>query len=174
MAMYSGTTIENFNMIKQIIQEKEEKMLKLYPYLSQNKTMSQEEHENKAIEIMELIKDQIYQQLPNGKLNEMSPQETIQEGLRFINLVNEIYILGQQEKKILHEEDKSIQQLKQAEEQLQQATKQLRQAEEQLQQAKKQLEPTQEKLKLMNKQKNLFIDVLNSNKEIVLQKLIAE
>ena len=98
-------------------------MLQLYPYLSQDKIMSQKEHENKAIEIMELIKDQIYKQLPNGKLNEISPQETIQGGLRFVNLVNEIYILGQQSKKILHKEDKSIQQLKQAEEQLQQAKK---------------------------------------------------
>ena len=44
ISMYSGTTIENFNMIKQIIQEKEEKMLKLYPYLFQNKILSQEEN----------------------------------------------------------------------------------------------------------------------------------
>ena len=78
-------------------------MLKLYPYLSQNKILSQEENEKEAIKVMEQIKDQVYHrilnQVSNGKFNEISPQENIQEGLRFINLVNEIFILYQQEKK---------------------------------------------------------------------------
>ena len=70
---------------------------------------------------MERIKEQIYQQPSNVKLNEISIQEKIKGGLRFVNFVNEIYILGQQEKNILIEKDQSIQQLQQAEEQLQQA-----------------------------------------------------
>ena len=105
---------------------------------------------------MERIKDQ----LPNVKLNETSSQDNIQEGLRFINLANEIYILGLQEKKILQEEDQSIQKLKQAEEQLEHAKKQIRQTEEQLKQTKKKIRPMQEKL--------------NSNKMIVVQKLTTE
>ena len=154
--MYSEPTTENFNKIKQIIQEKEKKILEVYPYLSQDKILSQEEHEKEAVKVMERIK----YQLPNIKLNEISSPENIQEGLRFINLANEIYILSQQEKKILHKEDQSIQQLRQTEEQVQQATKQLRQAEEQLQQAKSQLEPMQENLKLINEQKTMFINAL--------------
>ena len=68
---------------------------------------------------MERIKDQVYHrilhQVSNGKFNEISPQENIQEGLRFVNLVNEIYALYQQETKILQEEDQSLQQLQHAE-----------------------------------------------------------
>ena len=147
MDMYFEPTIENFNKIKQIIQKNGEEMLKLYPYLSQDKILSQEEHETESKIVMEQIKDQVYrqihQQVSNKKFNEISPQEDIQEGLRFINLVNEIYILSQHEKKILQEEDQSLQQLRHAEEQLEQVKKQLRQANEQLQQAKKKLEPIQ-------------------------------
>ena len=132
--------------------------------------MSQEENEIEAIKVME----RIYDQLPNGKLNEASSQENILEGLRFVNLVNEIYILGQQEKKILHEEDQSIQQLQQAEEQVQRAKEQLQQAGKQLQQAKKKLEPIQEKLRLISQQEILFNDVFKHNKEIVMQKLTAK
>ena len=66
-------------------------MLKLYPYLSQNKILLQEENEKEAIKVMEQIKDQVYHrilhQVSNGKFNEISPQENIQEGLRFVNLV---------------------------------------------------------------------------------------
>ena len=102
MAMYSELTIENFNKIKQALRKNEEEIIKLYPYLSQNKILSQEEHETEAKIVMERIKDQVYhqihQQVSNGKFNEISPQEKIQEGLRFINLVNEIYILYQQKK----------------------------------------------------------------------------
>ena len=36
MAMYSEPTTENFNRIKQTLQENEQKVLELYPYLSQN------------------------------------------------------------------------------------------------------------------------------------------
>ena len=89
MAMYSEPTTENFNNIKQALQEREQKVLELYPYLSQNKILSQKEHENEAIKVMERIKDQ---QIPNGKFNEILPEENIQEGLTFVNLVNEIYI----------------------------------------------------------------------------------
>ena len=141
-----------------------------YPYLSQDKIMSQEEHEKEAVKVMEQIK----YQLSNIKLNETSSQENIQEGLRFINLANEIYILGQQEKKILQEKDQSIQQLQQAEEQLEHVIKQIRQAEEQLKQARKQLKPTQEKLRLINEQKLMFISAFQNNKMIVVQKLTAE
>ena len=118
--------------------------------------------------------EQIKYQLSNIKLNETSSQENIQEGLRFINLANEIYILGQQEKKILQEKDQSIQQLQQAEEQLEHVIKQIRQAEEQLKQARKQLKPTQEKLRLINEQKLMFISAFQNNKMIVVQKLTAE
>ena len=97
-------------------------MLKLYPYLFQDKILSQEEHETEAKKVMEQIKDQVYHQIHhqvlNGKFIKITPQENIQEGPRFINLVNEIYILSQHKKKILQEEDQSIQQLQQAEEQL--------------------------------------------------------
>ena len=176
--MYSEQTTENFNKIKQALQKNEEEMLKLYPYLSQDKIMSQEEHEKEAVKIMERIKDQvslrIYQQISNGKFNEISPQENIQEGLRFVNLVNEAYTLSQQEKKILKEEDQSIQQLQHAEEQLQQAKEQLHQAGKQLEQAKKKLIPIQEKLKLINQQKILFNDVFKQNKEIVMRKLTTK
>ena len=58
--MYSKPPTENFNKSKQTLQEKEQKVLSLYPYLSQNKILSQEKHENKAIKIMERIKNQIY------------------------------------------------------------------------------------------------------------------
>ena len=170
MAMYSDPTTENFNKIKQTIQEKEKKILDLYPYLSQDKIMSQEEHEKEAVKVMKRIKDQ----LSDVKLNETSLKENIQEGRRFINLANEIYILSQQEKKLLQEDDQSIQKLQQAEKQVLQAREQLHQARKQLEQAKKQLIPMQEKLRLINKQKNLFIDVLNSNKMILMQKLTAE
>ena len=168
--MYYEITTENFNKIKQAIQEKEKKILDQYPYLSQDKIMSQEEHKKEAVKVIERIKDQ----LSDVKLHETSSQENIQEGLIFINIANEIYILGQQEKKILQEKNQSIQQLLQAEEQLKHAKKQIRQAEEQLKQAMKQLRPMQEKLKLINKQKNLFTDVLNNNKEIIMQKLTTE
>ena len=105
MAMYSELTTENFNKIKQTLIENEQKVLELYPYLSQNKILSQEKHDKEAIKVIERIKDHIHQQLTNGTLNEISLQETINEGLRFVNLVNEIYILNKQEKKILHDED---------------------------------------------------------------------
>ena len=52
MAMYSEPTIKNFNMIMQTLQEKEQKVLDLYPYLFQNKILSQEKHENEAIKVM--------------------------------------------------------------------------------------------------------------------------
>ena len=123
--------------------------------------------------MIERIKNHIHQQLPNGKLNEISPQENIQKGMRFVNLVNEIYIICQQQKKILHEEDQSIQH-QQAEEQVQQANKQLQQAEKQLQQTKKKLEPKQEILRQINKQQILFNDVIEHNKIIVVQKLTTE
>ena len=178
MAMYSELTIENFNKIKQALLKNEDEILKLYPYLSQNKILSQDEHETEAKNVMERIKDQVHHQIhhqvSNGKFNEITPQENIQEGLRFINIVNEIYILYQQEKKILHDENESIQQLQLAEEKLQQAKKQLQQANEQLQQAKKQLKPTQEKLKLINQQEILFNSAFKQNKEIVMQKLKTE
>ena len=157
--MYPESTTENFNKIKQTIQEREKEMLKLYSYLSHNKILSQDEHENEAIRIMERIK----YLLSNVKLNEISPQENIQDGLRFVNLINEIYVLDQQEIKILQEEDQSIQQLQQAEEELQQAK-------EQLQQEEKKLEPIQEKRKLINQQKILY-NVFKTNKKIVMQKL---
>ena len=156
MSMYSELTTENFNKIKQAIQEKEKKILDQYPYLSQDKIMSQEEHEKEAVKVMKRIKDQ----LSDVKLHETSSQENIQEGLRFINLANEIYILGCKEKKILQEKNQSIQQLLQAEEQVQHATKQLQQAEEQLEQTKKQLESMQEKHKLIKEQKTMFINAL--------------
>ena len=168
--MYSEITTENFNKIKQIIQKNGEEMLKLFPYLFQDKIMSQEELEKEAVKVME----RIINQLPNGNFNKISSQENIQEGLRFINLVNEIYILSQQEKKILQEEDQSIQQLQQAEERVKEVKIQLRYEEEHLREVKKKLIPMQEKLKLINKQKNLFTDVLNNNKEIVMQKLIVK
>ena len=164
--MYPESTTENFNKIKQTIQEREKEMLKLYSYLSHNKILSQDEHENEAIRIMERIK----YLLSNVKLNEISPQENIQDGLRFVNLINEIYVLDQQEIKILQEEDQSIQQLQQAEEELQQAKEQLQQAKEQLQQEEKKLEPIQEKRKLINQQKILY-NVFKTNKKIVMQKL---
>ena len=89
--------------------------------------MSHKENENKAIKIMERIKYQIYHQihhqLLNVKLNEILPQKNIQEGLRFVNFINKIYILGQQEKKILHEKNQSIHQVQQAHKQLRQAEK---------------------------------------------------
>ena len=132
--------------------------------------MSQEEHEKEAVKVMERIKEQI----PNVKFNEISPQENIQEGLRFVNLVNEIYILVQQEKKILKEQDQSIQQLQHAEEHIKQIKKQLQQAEQQLQQAKRKLESINEKLKLINQQEILFNGVFKHNKEIVMQKLTAK
>ena len=53
--MYSEPTTENFNKIKQTIQEKEMKILDVYPYLSQDKIMSQEEHEKEAVKITEQI-----------------------------------------------------------------------------------------------------------------------
>ena len=168
--MYSELTTENFNKIKQAIQEKEKKILDQYPYLSQDKIMSQEEHEKEAVKVME----QIRYQLSNIKLNETSSRENIQEGLRFINLANEIYILGQQEKYILQEKNQSIQQLLQAEEQLQLAKEQLQQAGKQLEQAKKQLKPMQEKLRLINEQKLMFISALQNNKMIVVQKLTTQ
>ena len=167
--MYSKPTTENFNKIKQIIKEKEKKILDLYPCLSQNKILSQEENEE-AIKVIERIK----YQLSNIKLNEISTEEKIQEGLRFINLANEIYILGCQEEKILQEEDQSIQQLQQAEEQLQLAKEQLHQAGKQLEQAKKQLKPMQEKLRLINEQKLMFISALQNNNIILVQKLTAK
>ena len=167
MAMYSEPTTEKFNKIKQTVQGNEDEVIKLYSYLYPNKILSPDEQEIEAIKVMEQIKDQ----LPNGKLNETSRQENIQEGMRFVNLVNEIYILVQQEKKILQEKDQSIQQLQHAEEQVKQIKKQLRQTEEQLQQAKKKLEPIQEKLKLIIQQEILFNDVIKYNKEIVMQKL---
>ena len=170
ISMYSEPTTKNFNKIKQTIQEKEKNILEVYPYLSQDKIMSQEEHEKEAVKVMERIK----YQLQNIKLNETSSQENIQEGLRFINLANEIYILGCQEEKILQEKDQSIQQLQQAEEQLQLAKEQLQQAGKQLEQAKKQLKPMQEKLRLINEQKLMFISALQNNKMIVVQKLTAE
>ena len=172
--MYSEPTTENFNMIKQTLQEREQKVSYLYPYLSQNKILSQEEHKNEAIKIMERIKDQYNQQQLNRKLNEISPQEMIQEGLRFVNLANEIHILCQQDKKIFQEEDQSIQQLQHAEEQLERANKQLQQAKEQLQKVKKKLDPTQEKLRLINRQETLFNEMFKNNKSIVLQKFTAK
>ena len=84
ITMYSEPTTENFNKIKQTLKEKEKKILDLYPYLFQDKIMSEEEREKEAIKVMERIKDQ----LPNKKLNETSSQENIQEELRFINLAN--------------------------------------------------------------------------------------
>ena len=57
--------------------------------------MSEEERVNEAIKTMKRIKDQ----LSNIKLNETSSQDNIQEGVRFIYLTNEIYILCQQEKR---------------------------------------------------------------------------
>ena len=111
MAMYSELTTKNFNKIKQTLQEREHKVCELDPYLFKHKILSQEEHENEAIKVMERIKVQYNQQPLNGKLNEISPQEMIQEGRIFVNLVIEIYILFQQEKKIFQKEDKSIQQL---------------------------------------------------------------
>ena len=107
-------------MIKQIIQQKEEKILELYPYLSQIEIMSQEENENEAINKMKKIKDIIHRQLLNGKFNKISPQEETQEGMKFVSLINEIYTLFQQAKKILYEKNQSIKQLQQAEEQLKQ------------------------------------------------------
>ena len=47
---------------------------------------------------MERIKDYIHQQLPNRKLNEISSEENIQKGIRFVNLAIKIYVLNQQEK----------------------------------------------------------------------------
>ena len=95
METYSEITTENFNKIIEALQENEKEVCKLYPYLSQNKILSQEEHKPEAIKVMDRIKDQIYhrihQRLLNGKVNEISQQENIQ-GLRFVNLVNEIYI----------------------------------------------------------------------------------
>ena len=45
--------------------------------------MSQEENEKEAIKVMERIKDQVYHrilhQVSNGKFNEISPQENIEE-----------------------------------------------------------------------------------------------
>ena len=50
--MYSELTTKNFNRIKQTLQEREQKILDLYPYLSQDKIMSQEEHEKEAVKVM--------------------------------------------------------------------------------------------------------------------------
>ena len=52
MAMYSELTTENFNKIKQALQKKEKEVCKLYPYLSQDKIMSQEENETEAIKVI--------------------------------------------------------------------------------------------------------------------------
>ena len=51
--MYFEPTTENFNKIKQTLQAREQIDFKLYPYLFQNKILSQEEHENEAIKVME-------------------------------------------------------------------------------------------------------------------------
>ena len=40
ITMYSESTTENFNKIKQTIQDKEKQILDIYPYLSQDKLMS--------------------------------------------------------------------------------------------------------------------------------------
>ena len=154
--MFSELTTEKFNKIKQIVQGNEDEILKLHPYLSQDKIISQEEHDKEAVIVMERIKEQ----LPNVKFNEISAQENIQEKLRFVNLINEMYLLIQQEKKILQEEDQLLQELQHAE--------------EQLQQAKKKLEPIQEKLKLINQQGILFNNMFIQNKEIVMRKLTAK
>ena len=62
-----------------------------------------------------------------------SSQENIQEGLTFVNLVNEIYILNQSDKQILHDEDQSIEQLYQTKKQVREAKIQhLRQAKNKL------------------------------------------
>ena len=123
---------------------------------------------------MERIKDQYNLQTLNGKLNEISQQEMIQKGLIFVNSINEIYILCQQQKKIFQEEDQSIQQLQQSEEQVKQIKERLNQAEKQLEQAKKKLEPAQENLNLINKQETLLNKMFISNKAIILQKFIAK
>ena len=62
MAMYSKPTTENFNKIKQALQEREQKVLELYPCLSKNKILSQEEREKEAIKVIERIKDHIHQE----------------------------------------------------------------------------------------------------------------
>ena len=172
--MYSEPTTENFNKIKQTLQEREQKCLQQYPYLFQNKILSQEEYENEAIKVMKRIKDQYNLQPLNGKLDEISPQEMIKEGRMFVNLVNEMYILCQQEKKIFQEEDQSIQQLQQAEEQVIQAKERLYLVEEYLQQAKRKLEPVQEKLRLINGQETLIYETFVINKAIVLKKFTAK
>ena len=98
--MYSEPTTDNFNKIKQTLQERKRKVSYLYPYQSQNQKLSQEEHENEAIKIMERIKDQYNQQPLRRKLNEISQQENIQEVLRFVNFANEIHIMSAREKDI--------------------------------------------------------------------------
>ena len=60
MATYSEQTIKNFNKIKQALQKNEEEILKLYPYLSKNKILSQKEHETEAKNVMEQIKEHVY------------------------------------------------------------------------------------------------------------------
>lgn len=52
---------------------------------------------------MEQIKNKNHQQLPIEQLNEISPKEKTQEGMKFVNLINDIYILFKQKGKILNE-----------------------------------------------------------------------
>ena len=65
MATYSELTIENFNKIKQALQENVKEILKQYPYLSQNKILSQEENEKEAIKKIRRIKDLVYHRFQN-------------------------------------------------------------------------------------------------------------
>ena len=136
--------------------------------------MPQDEYKNEAIKIIERFKEQYHEHLLNAKLNEISTQETIQENVRFVNLLNKIYILGQQKKKILHDKNQSILQLRQAKQQQQQAKIQLKQARNKLQQATKKLEPTQKQLKLINEQEIEFTEVFENNKIIVFKKNLQQ
>ena len=138
--MYAEPSINDLEKETQGIIQDEDEFLKRYPFLSQIGTMSQQETEQEGIRLMDLMMDSFHQTNPKMKFKEMSPQEKVEQGLKFVDLIKKRYLAIQQQKQIF--------------EKIVQPVEQLNQAKKQLQQAKEQLQPIQAQCKLICNQSN--------------------